>query len=121
MSIEKKLEVFKQIDGFMGVGVYSTDGELLAAGIGSAMEMEMVGALVNNLIVNSQKTAEEIGLGGSDAIDIATHEKANIFIRCYSDSKVKFNLILICGEKAPIGMIRLRIKQVLPEIAEDLA
>jgi len=121
MSIENKLEVLTEIEGFLGVGVYSKEGELLASGKGSALEMEMVGALVNNLVVNAQKTAEEIGLGGSNSVDIATHEKANIFVRCYSDKKVNFNLILICEEKAQVGMIRLRLNQVLPSLVEDIA
>ncbi len=121
MSIVDKLDVFKQIDGFLGVGAFSKDGELLAAGRGSSLEMEMVGALANNLINNAQKSAEELGLGGSSGVDISTEEKANIFVRCYSDDKVSFNLILICEEKAPIGMIRLRLNQVLPALVEDIA
>ena len=120
MALEKKLDVLTEIDGFLGVGVFSKDGELLASGKGSTLEMEMIGALVNNMVVNAQRTAEEIGLGGADAIHVATQEKANIFVRCYSDKKVKFNLILICEEKAPIGMIRLRVNQILPSLVGDI-
>ncbi|MBN1273148.1 MAG: roadblock/LC7 domain-containing protein [Candidatus Aminicenantes bacterium] len=121
MSIVDKLDVFKQIEGFLGAGVFSKDGELLASGRGSTLEMEMVGALANNLIINAQRTAEELGLGGSYGVDISTLEKANIFVRCYSDKKVSFNLILICEDKAPFGMIRLRLNQILPSLVEDIA
>jgi DNA-binding response OmpR family regulator/predicted regulator of Ras-like GTPase activity (Roadblock/LC7/MglB family) len=121
MAIEEKLERFKDIEGFMGVGVFSRAGELLAAGKSSMLEMDMVGALVTTMVGNAQKTSEELGLGGSDEIDIVTKEGANIFVRCFSNEKVNFTLILICEKKAQIGIIRLRLNQVLPTLAEDLA
>lgn len=121
MAIEEKLERFKEIEGFMGVGVFSKEGELLAAGKDSMLEMDMVGALVANMVGNAQKTSEELGLGGSDEIDIVTKEGANIFVRCYSNEKVNFSLILICEKGAQIGIIRLRLNQVLPTLVEDLA
>ena len=121
MAIEEKLGRFKEIEGFMGVGVFSKDGELLAAGKDSVLEMDMLGALVANMVSNAQKTSEELGLGGSDEIDIVTKEGANIFVRCFSNEKVNFTLILICEKKAQIGIIRLRLNQVLSTIAEDLA
>jgi predicted regulator of Ras-like GTPase activity (Roadblock/LC7/MglB family) len=120
-KLEEKLERFKEIEGFMGVGVFSRAGELLAAGKSSMSEMDMVGALVTTMVGNAQKTSEELGLGGTDEIDIVTKEGANIFVRCFSQEKVNFTLILICEKKAQIGIIRLRLNQVLPTLAEDLA
>ncbi len=121
MAIEEKLERFKEIEGFMGVGVFSKDGELLAAGKDSMLEMDMLGALVADMVSNAQKTSKELGLGGSNEIDIATEEGANIFVRTFSNEKVNFSLILICEKKAQIGIIRLRLNQVLSTLAEDLA
>lgn len=121
MSLEEKLEVFREIEGFLGVGIYFKNGKLIASGRDSGLEMDIAGGLINNIIMNAGRTTEELGLGWSNAIDISTHENVGIFIRCYSDEKVSFNLILICEEKGQIGMIRLLLNQTLPVIVQDMS
>ena len=120
MALEEKLKVFKELKGFMGAGLFSQKGKLIASCEDCPLQIEIIGKLVNDLLLTAQKTTEKLGLGVSNALEIATLHGYKIFIQCYFGEKVSFRLILICSQESPIGMIRLRLSQLLPIVVEEL-
>jgi predicted regulator of Ras-like GTPase activity (Roadblock/LC7/MglB family) len=117
-GLGEKLAELNGLEGLLGAGVFSGQGVLLSCGSGSQLQMDMLGALLSNLIVNARKTAQQLGFGPSDSIDIVTEEGANIFVRCHGEGATGFSLIVVCSKDARAGMVQLRIGQLMSSVID---
>jgi CheY-like chemotaxis protein len=118
--VVEKLDKFKDIDGFLGVGVFSLDGDLLAKNTGNLLEIETISALITSMIINADKASEELDLGKSTEIDIVTSKDETIYVRQHISENNSFSLILVCDSDAQKGMVHLRINHLFPSIIEEI-
>ena len=118
--VVEKLDKFKDLDGFLGVGVFSLDGDLLAKNTGNLLEIETISALITSMIINADKASEELDLGKSTEIDIVTSKDETIYVRQHVSENNSFSLILVCDSDAQKGMVHLRINHLFPIIIEEI-
>jgi CheY-like chemotaxis protein len=127
-DINEKLVQFKEVNGFMGVGAFTPGGELLGMVTEGDINMEQVGILANNALLNSQKTSLEMGTGRGQLLHIEA-EKAHILVRCLNEGndplksepgKAHFHTVLVLSTEGQVGMGKMRLNQIVDSIAEDL-
>lgn len=127
-SVKEKLEKFKDVDGFQGVGIFTPTGETLEMVSGGGLNIEQVGILANNALINSQKTSLEMGTGRGQLLHIEA-EKAHILVRCLNEGthplksepgKAHFHTVVVLSLDGQVGMGKMRLNQLSESIAEDL-
>ena len=122
--IIEQLEKFKDVDGFMAVGVFSSQGELANQVNTSECNMEKVGAYVNEIFLKTQRTTEKIGMGKSQMIHIDA-PRAQIVVRCLNEASdaakgasgsAHIHMILILNADSNITIGKMKLKAVIQEI-----
>jgi CheY-like chemotaxis protein len=119
-ALVQKLEELEDLKGLLGVGVFSLDGELIASTRASVFDMRLVGSVAADLIQSAQHAVGKIGFSGSESMDIQTRDGINLLVRCRKSSRVDYAVILICSEQTDLGKVRLRLKQIVPNLGDDL-
>lgn len=127
MDVQKKLSQLAEIDGFLGTALFSADGRLLAKCEPFDIDLKLIASLANNLLINAQKTALDMGFGTCPLTCVHT-EKALILLRCLNEGKnplraepgkAHIHLVLLVDNPASFGIARLEINRVIESLAED--
>ncbi len=58
IAVKEKLRAFRDIDGFLAVGVFSPQGEMMAEFNPTGQKLNKLGALANEVLLKSQKATE---------------------------------------------------------------
>jgi len=127
VTAQEKLEPFKSIIGFAGVGILTPTGEpimMLPAGESNLMEIAI---LANNVLVNAQKASQEMDIGSCKMIHIET-DRIHLLARCFNEGedsfracsgKVHIHMILMLSCEAGIGLAKLKMASVIKLLADD--
>ena len=127
MSAVDKLKELSSVEGFAGAGLFTPTGEVLsiyAPGTGFSKE---IGILANNVLMNAQKAALEMGAGRGQQVHVEA-EKAHILARCLNEGtdplksqpgKAHVHMIVALTSDGSIGLAKKRINQVIEKLAED--
>lgn len=127
MKNQHKLARFAEIDGFAGAALFTPDGRLLAKCEPVDINLELVGALANNVLRTAEKAALDMGLGHSHFTFIQT-EKTLILLRCLNEGKnplgpepgkCHIHLVLLVDKPDSLGIAKLEINSVIKSLAED--
>ncbi len=127
MDVQKKLSQLTEIDGFLGVALFSAEGRLLAKCEPFDIDLKLVATLANNVLVNAQKAAIDMGFGHSQLTCVHT-EKTLILLRCLNEGKnplraepgkCHIHLVLLIDNPDSFGIARLEINRVIESLAED--
>ncbi len=127
MSVQDKLREFVSLAGFAGVGVFTPTGEALAIHSGEKDVLKTIGVLANNVLMNAQKASLEMGTGRGQLVHVEA-EKAHIIVRCCNEGtdplksqpgKAHIHLVLILSNDESIGMAKMKVGALIPQIAEE--
>ncbi len=127
MSVQDKLKAFTSLSGFAGVGVFTPTGEALAILSGEKDSLKTIGVLANNVLMNAQKASLEMGTGRGQLVHVEA-EKAHIIVRCMNEGtdplksqpgKAHIHLVLILTTDESLGMAKLKVGALIPQIAEE--
>jgi CheY-like chemotaxis protein/predicted regulator of Ras-like GTPase activity (Roadblock/LC7/MglB family) len=128
MSIQDKLKEFASIDGFLGAGVFTPAGETIGLYAGdSKVNLESIGILANNVLMNAQKASIEMGTGRGQLVHVEA-EHAHIIVCCLNEGtdplksqpgKAHIHLVLILGPDASLGLAKMRISAIVLSLADD--
>ena len=127
MSVQEKLDELKEVQDFAAAAIYTPGGEAMAMVEGSVKNLNEIGVLANQVLMNSQKASLEMGAGRGEMVHVAA-EKAHILVRCLNEGtdplksqpgKAHIHLVLVLKSDAAIGMARLKIDSVAKKLAED--
>jgi predicted regulator of Ras-like GTPase activity (Roadblock/LC7/MglB family) len=119
------LRSFSEIVGFKAVAVFSPQGETLAKLADGSIDIDTVGALANNTLINAQKASIEMGAGRADQVHVEG-EQTHILVRCKNEGsdrikpepgKAHIHLVLVMGLDALIGMAKMRLHAAAEELA----
>ena len=125
-AIVTELEAFKDVDGFIAAGVFTSNGEMLAELSTSDMKLAELGSLANDVLLKAQKSTDIMGVGRGNLIHIIA-PRANIIVKCLNENtdyagnqagRAHIHLVLILGTEANIAMGKLRVDSVIAKIAE---
>jgi hypothetical protein len=128
MSLADKLQGVQGVDGYLAIGLFTPAGDVLASHVGKAgINIKDIGVLANNVLMNAQKASLDMGTGLGEQVHIEA-EKAHILARCLNEGtdhlksqpgKAHIHAVLIMGTNAPIGMAKMKLNQVVENLAED--
>lgn len=128
ITAREKLEPFKSIIGFAGVGILTATGEPIVM-LPAAEELNLmeIAVLANNILVNAQKASQEMDIGSCKMIHIET-DRIHLLARClnegqdsfnaYSD-KVHIHMVLMLSCEAGIGLAKMKMASVIKSLADD--
>ena len=127
-SVQEKIKELSNVDGVVGVAVYTPQGELLAhESTGSFANLKDAGVLANNVLMNAQKASLEMGTGRGQVVHVEA-EQSNIVVRCHNEGtdplrsepgKAHIHMVVVMKPEAPIGLVKLRAGTVIQKLAED--
>ncbi|MDL1959834.1 MAG: response regulator [Deltaproteobacteria bacterium] len=127
ITAPEKLEPFKSIIDFAGVGILTPTGEPLVMLPTGELNLMETAILANNILVNAQKASQEMGIGNCKMIHIET-DRIHILARCLNEGKDPFkvnpgkahiHLVLVLSSEAGIGLAKLKMASVIKSLADD--
>jgi hypothetical protein len=128
MGVQDQLKEFSSLDGFAGVGLFTPAGESLAMLTSdSKLNLNEIGVLANNVLMNAQKASLEMGTGKGEQVHIQA-EHAHILARCLNEGtdplksqpgKAHVHLVLVLKDAGSIGMAKMKIEKIIGLLAVD--
>ncbi len=127
--MQEVLEGLKKIKGFMAVGVFSSDGELMAElSMTNDMHLGEVGAMTNDILLKAQEETDIMGVGRGSMIHIAA-PKAHLLMRCLNENtdfhssepgRAHVHLLLALEADGNIALGKMQMEKVIQQLASDL-
>ncbi|MCP5050746.1 MAG: hypothetical protein GY940_26520 [bacterium] len=119
MSILKKLELFRELDGYLGASVYSSDGKMLGGVTEvSGVNFEIAGSLFHDLYLIADNHSKETGFGSMNMIRMDT-ATGIIFIKCYRDADMYFHTLLVVKHDSNEEKVRELLSRVIGALTEE--
>ncbi len=127
-EIKEVLTKLKSIKGFLDVGVFSADGELIEEVSSSDMHLPEVGALANDILLKAQEETEVMGVGRGSIIHI-TAPKAHILMRCLNENtdfhkseagRAHVHMLLVLEADGNVALAKMQLDKAIMEVAAAL-
>lgn len=129
ITARKKLEPFKSIIGFAGVGILTPTGEPIVMLPAAAEELNLteIAVLANNILINAQKASREMDIGSCKMIHMET-DRIHLLARCLNEGqdsfidypdKVHIHMVLMLSCEASIGLAKMKMASVIKSLADD--
>lgn len=119
------LEKMKPVEGFMAIGVFSPDGELIQQVNTASLKLDEVGALANDILLKAQKSTEIMGVGRGKMVHIES-PKAHILVRCLNEStdftqtttgRAHIHVVVIIEKEGSFAMAKMKLASIAQELA----
>lgn len=121
MSILKKLELFRGLNGYLGAGVFKPDGTMIRGTTEvSGVSFEIAGTLFHDAYLITDNRSKEAGFGKADMIQVNT-ATGIVFAKCYRDENTHFHTILVVRNGSNIAMAKMTLSKVMEELKSELA
>jgi roadblock/LC7 domain-containing protein len=119
MSILKKLEILKKIQGYLGAGVYTPEGKMVAGVTEiSGLNFEIAGSLFHDAFLIIENKSQESGFGKVGMLKANT-EAGIVIFKCYNERNIHFHLIMVVRNDANVAVAELMLENALKAISED--
>ncbi len=127
-ALEDLMGRLRDVDGFVAVGAFSPQGELLAEVSGSPAKLNELGVLANDVLLKAQKATDIMGVGRGNMVHI-TAPKAHILTRCLNENtdfaanepgRAHVHMVLVLQPEANVGLGKMHLEKVIQEMAPQL-
>jgi len=123
-SIRKILLSLEAVNGYLGAGVFSPEGELLEGitvdgGENPGIELKNVDLVVYDAIKDAQNFVDELGFGPLKTIQLYG-ETGIIFLVCQNDKKSHFYTALFLKEDGNITIAKKKLQEVVEALKPEL-
>ncbi|NOY23836.1 MAG: hypothetical protein GXO70_10060 [Acidobacteria bacterium] len=120
MAIKEKLAAFEEVKGYLGCGVFTAEGEMLegTAQI-SGLHQEILGSLLNDVLLAAQEMTDKGGFGHSDFIQINS-DMGTLLAKCNGNVDGKhYHVTLFLKPDGNVAMGKMKIKSVTEALSEE--
>ncbi len=119
MAIIEKLKELEDVRGYLGSGVFSPSGELIegTAEI-SGLKMEVIGSLLNDVLLEAQEMTEKAGFGHSDFIQIDS-DMGIMLARSTKTPNAHFHTVLFLKPDGNVAMAKMKLSNVCEALVEE--
>ncbi|MEA1867669.1 MAG: response regulator [Thermodesulfobacteriota bacterium] len=127
MTAQEKLEPFKSIIDFAGVGILTPTGEPLVILPAGELNLTEIAIMANNILVNAQKASQDMEAGSCKMIHIET-DRIHMLVRCFNEGKDPFkvhsgkahiHMVLVLSSEAGIGLAKLKMASAIKSLSDD--
>ncbi len=128
MALMNHLAEFEEIAGFMGVAVFTAQGEMLDGMAKGTIDIKSLGMFANNALLNAQKATEAMGVGRGNLMRIRAPQ-ATVMMRCYNEAtdfaatkqgKAHFHTVVVVDPEGSTGMAAMILDKAVIKIADEL-
>ncbi len=122
MALENYLAELRGINGYLAAGIMSFTGEMLVSdAVDSKIDLNMVGAMFNDIFRSAHEASKKIGLDACKETTITTPLGA-IVMRCSGvDAKAHVHLISILRADGNHALARMQMDKIVNPIMDELA
>ncbi len=119
MNILRKLEIFHSLGGYLGAGVFTPEGQMLAGVTDVAgTSFEITGKLFHDAFLVTDNYCRETGFGCMDFAQLHT-EKGIIFLQCFNEGETHFHVILVVKPQANVALAKLQLGKVIDVVKQE--
>ncbi len=113
MPIAKILNFLRDVNGYLGAGVFTPQGEMLegVADI-SGIHFEEAGALIHDTLKNAKEMAGQVGFGDLDMIQLYT-QMGVILAVCFNQENLHFHTILVIKPDGNVAMAKIKLRKAV--------
>jgi predicted regulator of Ras-like GTPase activity (Roadblock/LC7/MglB family) len=126
-EMNKVLEKIKGIGGFMAVGTFSPNGEMVAEVNTSGIKLGELGAIANDVLLKAQKATEMMHLGRGQVVHVEA-PKAHIICRCLNEAtdfavtasgRAHLHMVLVLDkEDGNVALGKMKLESMIYKVAE---
>jgi len=125
-EIKEILEGFKSVDGFMGIGIFTPQGEMAAEVNISGQKLNEIGALANDVLLKAQKATDVMGVGRGNMVHVEA-PKAQVIARCLNEAtdfsasksgRAHIHVVLVLEKEGSLAMGKMKLESAMGELAE---
>lgn len=124
-NVQDALAKCKDVDGFIGIGAFSPQGELIGQVANAGVELAELGALANDVLLKAQKSTDIMGVGRGNQVHVEA-PKAHILVRClnenadFADSepgRAHVHCVLVLEKNGNLALGKMRLDSAIHELA----
>jgi roadblock/LC7 domain-containing protein len=113
------LEKLQEVPGYLGAGVFSSDGRMLGGVTEvSGLSFEIGGKLFHDAFLMLNNNSREAGFGRIDLMQVHT-ETALVLVNCCNDGKNHFHTILVMRTGGNVAAAKLKLEKVVEELKQE--
>lgn len=126
-EIFEVLEKLKVVGGFMAVGAFSPNGEMVAEVNVAGINLGELGAIANDVLLKAQKATEHMNVGRGQVVHVEA-PKAHVICRCLNEAtdfastatgRAHVHMVLILNkEEGNIALGKMKMESAIQEVAE---
>lgn len=117
--ILKRLEKLQEVPGYLGAGVFSSDGRMLGGVTEiSGLSFEIGGKLFHDAFLMLNNNSREAGFGCINLLQVHT-ETAIVLVKCCLDSKNQFHTFLVIQTGGNVEMAKAVLEKVAVELKQE--
>ncbi len=117
--ILKKLEMFKELNGYLASGVFDAYGKMLAGVMEVAgLSFETAGSLFHDALLFTDNISKEAGFGPVQMVQIDT-EIGIVFAKCCIEEEIHFHTLLVVKNTANIVMSKHMLTKMVDTLKEE--
>ena len=124
-DMHQVLEKIKGIDGFMAVGAFSYNGEMVVEVNPSGLKLKELGAIANDVLLKAQKATELMHVGLGQVVHIEA-PKAHIICRCLNEGtdfavtasgSAHVHMILVLDKEAGnVALGKMKLESLIDDV-----
>ncbi len=119
MAISEKLKALEDVRGFVGAGVFTPSGEMLDGNAEiSGLKMEVIGSLLNDVLLEAQEMTEKAGFGHSDFIQINS-DMGMMLAKCTKVGDIHFHTVIFLKSDGNVAMAKMKLTSVCEALVEE--
>ncbi len=121
------LEKMKVVGGFMAVGAFSSNGEMVSEVNTSGINLGELGAIANDVLLKAQKATELMNVGRGQVVHVEA-PKAHIVARCLNEAtdfaatatgRAHVHMVLILDkEEGNVALGKMKMETIIQELAD---
>lgn len=124
-KLEDTLNKMVDVDGFLAVGIFSPNGELVAQVNKSDMKLAEIGSIANDVLLKAQKATEVMAVGLGNVVHVQA-PKAHVIARCLNENtdfthteagKAHIHMVLLLEQDGNLAMGKMKLESVIGEVA----
>jgi predicted regulator of Ras-like GTPase activity (Roadblock/LC7/MglB family) len=124
-NVQDALAKCKEVDGFVGIGAFSPQGELFGQVSNAGTELAELGALANDVLLKAQKSTDVMGVGRGNQVHIEA-PKAHILVRCLNENtdfaasepgRAHVHCVLVLEKEGNIALGKMKLESAIQELA----
>lgn len=122
MALEKHLDEFKSIKGYLASGVLNFTGEALAThSVSDRVNLESFGAVFNDVFRGAHEASAKIGLEATKVMTLQT-PKGIVLMECSGPaSRAHLHLMVVLDETGNQALTRMTLEKVVPKVVQEIA